>query len=119
MVLGSAFAAADMREGNFNIRIEPTANLQTGAQIPFSIQVSDALHKPLPSAKVTLQIEKVVPETEKDQDKHVKVYPAPALDPGTYIAKPVFPEAGQWNLYVEVRRADQLSSRTIQFNIPK
>ena len=107
-----------MREGDFNIRFGPTADLQTGAEIPFAINVTDALHKPLTGAKVTLQIEQNDPE-HGIQHRHLKVYPAPATDPGTYVAKPVFPETGPWSLYVEVRRADQMSTRTIQFSVPK
>jgi hypothetical protein len=49
----------------------------------------------------------------------VKVFDAPAVGPGVYIAKPVFPEAGQWNVYVEVRRGDAISARTIQFYVPE
>lgn len=101
---------AQEREGNFDIRFEPTAKLQTGARIPFQITVRDALHKPLPDAKVTLQIE----TTER---AHTKIYPAPATDPGVYIAKPEFPVGGQWNIYVEVRRAGAMTARTIQFDV--
>jgi hypothetical protein len=115
-----SFAAAQEREGNFNIRFEPTAVLQTGAPIPFQITVRDADHKLLADGKVTLQI-----ETTNHGD--VKVYPAPPLDqranPGIYIAKPVFPSAGEWNVYVEVHRQngrwDEMSARTIQFNVPE
>lgn len=100
------------REGNFDIRIEPRVVLQTGADIPFDINVTDALHKPLPDAKVTLQI-------ESPDHKFKKVFRATGMEPGHYIAKPVFPSAGEWNLYVEVRRADQMSSRTAQFSVPQ
>lgn len=98
------------REGNFDIRFEPTAKLQTGVQVPFQISVKDARAKPLSDAKVTLQIE--MPDHNR-----VKVFPAPATDPGIYISKPVFPVAGEWTVYVEVRRANQMTSRTLPFTV--
>lgn len=98
------------REGNFNIRFEPTAILQAGVDVPFQITVTDALHKPLIQAKVTLQIETL-------NHTHVKVYPAPAINQGVYMAKPIFPESGEWNVYVEVHRDNQMSARTIQFTV--
>ncbi|MBV9404494.1 MAG: FixH family protein [Acidobacteriaceae bacterium] len=107
---------APEREGNFNIRFEPAAKLQTGAAVPFEITVTDALHKPLTQAKTTLQIGMV-------DGTNVKVFRAPEVDrvarPGIYIAKPVFPASGEYNIYVEVHRADQMSARTIQFTIPE
>jgi len=99
-------------EGNFVIRFEPKAVLQTGAAIPFRIEVTDDLHKPLIQAKVRLQI-----ETAEHTD--VRVFDAPAVSPGVYVAKPVFPDAGQWNVYVEVRRNDAVSARTIQYYVPE
>ena len=120
LLLGLGLLFAEAREGNFNIRFEPSAVLQTGAPIPFQITVRDADHKLLADGKVTLQI-----ETANHTD--VKVFPAPPLDqranPGVYVAKPVFPSAGEWNVYVEVHhpngREDQVSARTIQFNVPQ
>jgi hypothetical protein len=111
-VCAVALALAQEREGNFEIRFEPDAILQTGVPIPFDINVKDALHKPLIQAKVTLQI-------ELQDHSHTKVFAAPAVSSGTYIAKPVFPVPGQWNVYVEVRRNDQMSARTIQFDVPE
>jgi hypothetical protein len=116
--LGLVFAQA--REGNFSIRFEPSAVLQTGAPIPFQITIHDANHKPLADAKVTLQIETA-------NHTRVKVFPAPALDvranPGVYVAKPLFDAAGEWNVYVEVHhqngRWDETSARTIQYNVPE
>ena len=101
---------AQEREGNFDIRFEPTAKLQTETPVPFAITVKDALHKPLPDAKITLQI-----ETKEGTD--VKVFQAPAVNPGIYIAKPVFPRSGEWSIYVEVRRGNEMSARTIQFQV--
>ena len=115
--LASGFAVAALlwaqtRPGNFDIRFEPVAVLQTGVDIPFQIIVNDALHKPLTDAKVTLQI-------ETPQHEHVQVYKAPTIDRGVYMAKPVFPEPGAWSVLVEVHRADQVSARTIEFNVPR
>lgn len=108
--------AQDVVPGNYNIRFEPDAKLQTDAPIPFHITVTDARHNPLTNATVTLQIE--LPE-----HAHVKVYKAPALDqianPGVYVAKPVFEEPGTWSVYVEVRRNDHMSARTIEFSVPR
>jgi hypothetical protein len=98
------------RDGNFDIRFEPTAKLQTGVQVPFEIDVKDARKQPLTGAKVTLQIEML-------DHSRVKVFQAPGLNPGVYIAKPVFPAAGDWNVYVEVRRSDAMTSRSIQFSV--
>ena len=104
------------REGNFSIRFEPTAKLQTGAEVPFQITVTDALHKPVTHAKTTLQI-------EMTDSTSVAVFRAPEFDPkaspGVYVAKPVFPAAGEWNVYVEVHRENQMSARTIQFTVPQ
>jgi hypothetical protein len=109
LLAASLLIPAD-REGNFIIRFEPKAILQTGVQIPFEINVSDSLHKPVQQAKVTLQIETA-------EHKNVKVFPAPGTEPGVYVAKPIFAEPGEWSVYVEVHRGDQLSSRTIQFSV--
>jgi hypothetical protein len=101
------------REGNFTIRFEPDAVLQTNAPIPFKITAQDSLGKPVLGATVTLQIETV-------DHRHVKVYKAPAIDQNaTYMAKPVFPVSGEWNVYVEVHRNNAMSSRTIQYNVPE
>lgn len=100
------------REGNFVIRFEPTALLQANAPIPFQITVKDALQKPLIQATVTLQIETI-------DHKNTKVFKAPSIGDGVYMAKPVFPASGEWNVYVEVRRGDAMTARTIQFNVPE
>ena len=100
------------REGNFVIRFEPKAVLQTNAPIPFQITVQDALQKPLIQATVTLQIETA-------DHKDVKVFKAPAIADGLYMAKPIFPVSGEWNVYVEVHRGGAMTARTIQFNVPE
>jgi hypothetical protein len=113
LLLGAGLMfAQEPREGNFIIRFEPKAVLQTEAPIPFQVDVTNDLHKPLTQAKVTLQIETA-------EHMNVKVFDAPAVGPGVYIAKPVFPETGQWNVYVEVKRGDAISARTIQFYVPE
>ncbi len=98
------------KDGNFDIRVEPTAKLQTGVQVPFQIAAKDARRQPLTDAKVTLQI-------EMPDHSHVKVFQAPAITPGIYISKPVFAAAGDWSVYVEVRRNNQMTSRTLQFSV--
>jgi len=99
-----------VREGNFDIRFEPTAKLQTRAQIPFQITVKDARHQPLVNAKVTLQIGNQDP-------RETQIFPAPQVGPGLYVAKPIFPGSGEWNVYVEVERDRLRSARTLQFAV--
>jgi len=100
------------RDGNFVIRFEPKAILQAEAQIPFEINVMNSLKQPLHEAKVTLQIE------TKDHQA-VKIFNAPEVTRGLYLAKPVFPEAGEWTVTVEVHRNDQVTTRTSDFTISK
>lgn len=100
------------RDGNFDIRFEPWAKLQAAVQVPFQITVKDPRNKPLTDAKVTLQIETL-------DHTHVKIFPAPAINPGTYMAKPVFPFAGEWSVHVEVRRDNEMTARTLQFSVPQ
>jgi hypothetical protein len=100
------------REGNFTIRFEPKAILQAEAQIPFEIKVMNDLKQPLHEAKVTLQI------ASKDH-LTVKQFKAPEVTAGVYLAKPVFPEAGEWSVSVEVNRNDQFSSRTLEYTVSK
>jgi len=102
---------AQERPANFTIRFGPDADLQTNAQVPFAIHVTDDLGKPVENAKVTLQI-------ETPQHERVEVFKAPMTDRGVYVAKPVFPSAGAWSVYVEVRRDGALSARTIDFTVP-
>ena len=112
LLCAAGLAISAEREGNFVIRFEPTALLQANAPIPFRITVNDALQKPLIQATVTLQI-------ETTDHKNTKVFKAPAIGEGVYMAKPVFPVSGEWNVYVEVRRGDAMTARTIQFNVPE
>lgn len=101
-----------MQPGNWDVYFEPTAKLQTEAEIPFQITVHDVLHKPVVEAKVTLQIETL------DHQK-AQVFKAPAIDQGVYMAKPIFPSAGQWNVLVEVHRDYRESAKTAEYNVPK
>jgi hypothetical protein len=110
LLLATGLVFAGERDGGFSIRFEPTAILQAGAPIPFQITVSDARHQPLAQAKVTLQI-------ETDDHQKVQVFKAVGTTPGMYIAKPVFPEAGAWSIYVHVQFNDQFGERTIKFNV--
>ena len=113
LVCTAGLLLSQAREGNFAIRFEPDAVLQTNAPVPFKITAQDSLKNPVVGATVTLQIETV-------DHHHVKVYKAPAIDQnGTYMAKAVFPVSGEWNVYVEVHRNGAMSARTIQYNVPE
>jgi YtkA-like protein len=100
------------REGNFSIRFEPMAILQTGAPIPFHIKVEDARHQPVSDAKVTLQI-------ETTDHKQVEKFRATSIGEGVYSAKPIFSEAVEWEVLVEVHRDDQVGARTINFVVSR
>jgi hypothetical protein len=101
-----------LREGNFDIRFEPTAVLQAGSEIRFDITVKDADHNLVHGAKVTLQIETA--------DHHsAKIFRATELQTGVYMSKPIFPAAGRWIVYVDVRRGEQMSARSIEFYVAK
>lgn len=112
LLLTAVLLTFAQQEANFTIRFEPTAVVQTGAPIPVQINVTDARQQPVQQAKVTLQIETA-------DHRQVQVFRAPATGPGVYVAKPVFPETGQWNILVEARRNDRVSTRTDQFNVAK
>lgn len=104
--------SAQERLGNFTIRFEPTARLQTEAEIPFHIRITDDLGKPLPDAKVTLTI-------ETDDHASVKVYKAPAIDEGVYVAKPVFPAPGTWRVRIDVKRNELIGSKVEEYSVPR
>jgi hypothetical protein len=110
VLLAAALLVGQDHDGGFIIRFEPTAILQPGAPIPFKITVQDPRYKPLPDAKVTLQI-----ETEDHQK--VQVYKAVQTDPGTYVAQPVFSDTGVWIVYVHVQRNAEFGERTIRFTV--
>ncbi len=112
LVLALGLTAFAGREGNFVIRFEPDAMLQPEVQIPFPIKVTNDLQQPLHQAKVTMQIE------TKDH-KNVQIFKAPEVTEGTYLAKPVFAQPGEWTLTVEVHRNDEVTIRAKDFVIPK
>lgn len=112
LLCAAGVCLAQGHEVNFVIRFEPRAVLQANAVIPFEIRVNDDRHQPVIGATVTLQI-------ETSQHTRVKVFNAPSVDQGVYIAKPVFPSSGEWSVYVEVNRNGQMSARTIEFNVPE
>lgn len=100
--------AAQDRDGDFTIRFEPTAKLQSNTEVPFQISVIDSRHKPVEHANVLLQI--------KDKDSmNVRDFKAIMTAPGMYLAKPSFSAAGEWSVYVEVRRDGLMTARTISF----
>lgn len=111
LVAAAGLVFAQNHDANFTIRFAPDADLQTKVEIPFAIHVTNDLGQPVENAKVSLQI-------ETPQHKSVEVFKAPATDRGVYVAKPVFPSAGQWSVYVEVHRGEVVSARTIEFNVP-
>ena len=96
------------------MRFEPIAVLQAKVSVPFRINVVDAIGKPLTYASVDLEIARL------DGSQPAK-FKAPAEDeirmPGVYIAKPIFPESGQWNVTARVERQNLESNRTIQFSV--
>ena len=84
----AALLLAEDRPGNFQLRFEPTARLQTDAEIPFHIRVNDDLSKPLMDAKVTLTIE----TAQHDHDARVREAARVAL---TRIDPVQFPAASK------------------------
>ena len=98
------------REGDYTIRFEPMAVLQAGVPIPFHIKVMDSRQQPLTDAKVTMQI-------ETSDHKEVQIFKGTAIGAGIYSAKPQFPEPGEWLVLVNVRRNDEVSARTITFEV--
>lgn len=98
-------------EGNYKIRFEPTAKLQTDTEIPFTIKVTDSRLQPMSSAKVRI-ICRLADDPSDDVQVEGKMVTA-----GTYIAKPTFPKAGTWDVRVEVTWNDKMSSRSMQFNV--
>jgi hypothetical protein len=104
--------AQPIHNGNFEVRFEPTAILQSKAPIPFEIHVTDPNRHPVSEAKVEMNI-------EMTDHTRAQSFKAPSIDKGVYLAKPVFPVAGRWTVEVIVRRSDQESDRTLEFNVPE
>ena len=100
--------AAD-REGNFKIRFEPTAKLQTGVEVPFEVHVDDALGKPL---QRDADVQLAIARPDRTPESSVKAW---FVRPGVYIAKPQFPGDGQWAVTVTARRTNEATQRTINF----
>ncbi len=112
-VFGAALvlAAPDVKEGNFTIRFEPSAKLQANVEVPFDVRITDERGNPLQrNAKVDLAI---APEN-KPAVKTVKAW---FVQPGLFIAKPVFPSEGQWEVTVTARINDRVTTRAITFTV--
>lgn len=102
--------AAQERDGSFTIRFQPAAALLAATEVPFQITVTDPRQKPVEHAQVKLEI--------KDKDSmNVRDFRAIMTGPGVYVAKPVFSSPGEWSVYVEVRRDQELTARAIQFQV--
>jgi hypothetical protein len=109
--IGLAFAAPDVKEGNFTIRFEPAAKLQTKVEVPFEVRIIDDRNRPLqPNVKVDLTIA----QENKPAIKTVKAW---FVQPGLFIAKPVFPSDGQWVVTVTARINDRVTTRAITFTV--
>lgn len=109
-LLGFA-VAADEKEGNFTIRFEPAAKLQTNVQVPFEIRIMDDRQKPL---ERNVSVELSFAPQNQENGKTVKAW---FVQPGLFIAKPVFPTDGQWAVTVTARREDRVTRRTIMFAV--
>jgi len=109
--IGLALAAPDVKEGNFTIRFEPAAKLQTNVEVPFDVRITDDRNNPLQrNARVDLAI---APENKAT----VKTVKAWFVRPGVFIAKPVFPSDGQWVVTVTARINDRVTTRAITFTV--
>lgn len=111
MTTAALAVAQQLAPADFDIRFEPDAKLQTAAPIPYRIEVEDALGKPVAEAKVTLLIER------PDHTAPV-TFKASMLNAGIYMAKPVFPASGQWNVTVHILRNNRESARTNTYTVP-
>ena len=109
-LLGFAFAA-DEKEGNFTIRFEPTAKLQANVEVPFEVRVTDDRRRPLQRDD---SVELSIGQPDEAPLRTLKAW---FVQPGLFIAKPVFPADGKWDLTVTARRENQISRRTISFSV--
>jgi hypothetical protein len=107
--VGLLAAAAD-QPGDFTIRFEPTAKLQTNVEVPFEVHVTDSRKRPLPQGQVELSISPV----DKPTAETVKAW---FVQPGLFIAKPKFPSDGQWSVTVKAKLGTLVSTRTIEFTV--
>jgi len=108
LFIAGLLIAAD-REGNFKIRFEPTAKVQTQVEVPFDVHVEDALGKPLP---MNADVQLAIALPGRTPEASVKAW---GVGPGEFIAKPQFPSDGQWAVTVTARRGDEVTQRTINF----
>ena len=109
LLLFSGLLVGADREGNFKIRFEPTAKLQTGVEVPFEIHVNDSRDKPL------LRDTEVQLEIARPGGQPTGSVKAWYVQPGVYIAKPQFPADGQWAVTVDARRNNATTKRIITF----
>jgi hypothetical protein len=107
--VGLLAAAAD-QPGDFTIRFEPTAKLQTNVEVPFDVHVTDSRNRPLPQGHVELSISPV----DKPIVETVKAW---FVQPGLFIAKPKFPSDGQWSVTVKAKLGNLVTTRTIEFTV--
>jgi nitrogen fixation protein FixH len=110
LCLAGLLAAADDKPGDFTIRFEPTAKLQTNVEVPFEVHVTDSRKRPLPQGQVELSISPV----DKPTAETVKAW---FVQPGLFIAKPKFPSDGQWSVTVKAKLGTLVSTRTIEFTV--
>lgn len=109
-LLFSSLVAKAEREGNFKIRFEPTALLQTGVEVPFEVKVWDVRQQPATDVRVIVAISRPNEERSLKSD-------ALRVGTGVYVAKPMFPSAGQWNVEVRVRKDDTVTTKVMSFNV--
>jgi hypothetical protein len=109
-VCGLLFAAQET-EGNFAIRFEPTAKLQTNVEVPFTVHATDDRGKPL------LREDHVEMSIAQENQSPLRTIKAWFVGPGEFIAKPVFPSEGQWSITVTASRHNQVTRRTITFQV--
>jgi uncharacterized GH25 family protein len=103
--------AAEDREGNFKIRFEPTARLQSKTEVPFEIHVMDSRGQPLQrEARVDISIV----QQDREPEKGIRAF---FIQPRVFLAKPVFPRDGQWDVTVVARRDNQVTRRTTTFSV--
>ena len=97
---------AAVNDGNFVIQFEPTAKLQSDVQVPFTINITDDLHKPLLQDSV---VEFAIAAQDEPPTRAIKAW---FVKPGVFIAKPVFPSPGQWTITVTAKRENKVTSKS-------
>jgi hypothetical protein len=110
LLLLAGLAVPSDRPGDFTIRFEPMAVLQSGVPIPFHIKVEDAREKPLTDAKVSMQI-------ETSEHREFQLFKAVSIGAGIYSVKPTFPDPGEWLVIVNVKRDEEVGGRSITFEV--